>query len=119
MRGLGHGGDEVREAAIRVGVVLRDLLAEVVQARALNGAGFIGPHDEVVADAVRREEAVDAARGERFVGDEAVEHRVCIRENLARLLAVFFVVEDLRIHAAQFPSVEERRPVNERAQFRE
>ena len=111
--------DEVGQTAVRVCIVLRDLLAEVVQARALGGAGLVGPHDEVVAVAIRGEKAVHGARGERAVGDELVEHRICIGENFARLLAVFFVVEDLRIHATQFPGVEKRRPVNERAQLGE
>ena len=90
-----------------------------MQARALGGAGLVGPHDEIVAVAIRGEKAVHGARGERAVGDELVEHRICIGENFARLLAVFFVVEDLGIHATQFPGVEKRRPVNERAQLGE
>ena len=76
---------------------------------------FVGVELHVVAHRIRREETVNRARGEQFFADDFVEQLLRIREELARLLAVFFVLQDRRITPAQFPRVEERRPIDELA----
>src|SRR5262249_34008061 len=114
--------DEIREAAIGFFAIdfdLLRLLPEMMETGAFDRARLVAPDDDVVADAIRREEAVHGAEREKAFGDDAVEQNVGVRENLARLFAVFFVIENLRVNAAQFPRVEERRPVNERPEIRE
>ena len=45
-----------------------------------------------------------------------IEQRIAVGKDLARLRALFFVVEDARIDAFKSPGVKEGRPVNELAQ---
>ena len=80
------------------------------------GARGVGVELDIVADRAGGKEAVDAARGDQVLLDDAIEQRVGFREELARLLALLRVVEDARIDAFQPPGVEERRPVDELAE---
>ena len=49
---------------------------------------------DVVAHGVRREEAVDAARGQQLLVDDLVEQPCASAKSFARLLALLRVVED-------------------------
>src|SRR5207344_414166 len=67
--------------------------------------------------AVRRPESVRAARLDRTVLDDLVEELVRVGEQLARLLAVARVLEDLRERAFQLPGREEEGPVEVRPEL--
>ena len=70
------------------------LLAQEVEALADRGPRGVGVELDVVADRVGREEPVDAARGDQLLGDDAIEQRVALSEDLPRLLAGRLVLED-------------------------
>ncbi len=79
-------------------------------------ACVVGVELDVVADGAGGKEAVDAACGDQIFLDDVIEESVGIGEELARLLALLFVLEDARVDAFESPGVEERRPVDEFAQ---
>lgn len=61
-------------------VGLVNLLAEEVEPRQDRAARFVGVKLHVVADGVRREEAVDRAELEQFSGDDFVQQLLGIGE---------------------------------------
>ena len=105
----GLRGDVIRQAVVGLVLGLLHLLAQEMERGQHAGPGFIGVELDIVADGVGREEAVDGARGQKFLGDDFVQQRLGIVEELLRLR----VFQDGGIAAAQFPGVEERRPVDE------
>ncbi len=76
-------------------------------------SGFIRVKFDVIANPVCRKKSVDAARLQQFTADNFPQQLLRVGKEFARFLAVFLVLENLRINAAQFPNVKERRPVNE------
>ena len=105
---------EIGQAPIRRAVVLHNLLAQEMECGQHLGPRFIRVQFHIVARPVRREEAIHAARLDQFFTHHLFQERLRVGKQLARLFAVFLVLEDLRINPAQLPSVEKRRPVNER-----
>ena len=108
--------DEVGERAAGLAAFAVGLLAEEVEAVEHLCAGAVGVELDIVADGAGGKEAVDAARGDEVLLDDAIEERVGVGEDLARLRALLRMVEDARVDAFQAPGVEERRPVDELAQ---
>ena len=102
------GRDEVGEAHIGAALPLGDLLAQEGHAHFT----LIGLDQHVVALAAAGPERGDAARGQPFLGDDGVEHRLRILEEVARALSDDRIVEDRGVIARQFPGAEERRPVD-------
>ena len=101
--------DEVGEAHIGPPFPLGDLLAQHRQADMLF---ILDMDDDVVALAAAGPEAADAARGQPFVLDDALQHLLRVGEQAARTFADHRVVEDRGIVARQFPGAEEGRPVD-------
>ena len=108
----------VRQGDIRFSRIFLKLLAEAVKTHPLSGARFIVPHDDVVALRVSREKTIDALRLETIFGDDTVHPTDCIQiefSSFHRALGIFrfkYLVFPIP-HAAQFPRVEKRRPVDE------
>ena len=107
-----HGGDVVRERAVRVVLPSLGLLAEHRQCHPTR------QHD-VVSLAVGPPEAVGGARLQAPGSDDLIEQLVRVGEQLASLRSEVRVVEDLRIGTLQLPRGEEERPVDDRAEFLE
>ena len=110
------GRDEVSERPVRRAVALLHLLTEEMKLGENLGARFVGVNFHVFAHAIRGEETIDRRGANQFLGDDLVEQLLRVVEELGRFHAVFLVLKNLRINAAQFPGVEERRPVDELAQ---
>src|SRR5437867_13061680 len=89
------------------------LLAQEVECGGNFCARFVGIKLNVITDAVRREKTVDRAGGEQLFGDDFVQQFLRILEQFPG----FWIVQNRRITAAQFPSVEKWGPVNERRKF--
>jgi hypothetical protein len=90
--------DEIGEAHVGAAGAFLDLLAKEWEARAL-----LVENDDVIAFALDRPEADGRTRGEPFLGNDLVEHRLRIREQAAGAFADNVVVEDGWIIAGQFP----------------
>ena len=74
----------------------------------------VGVQFDVVAGAIRGEQSIDAARLQQSLADHLFEQFPGVGEKFARFFAVPLVIQYGRIPPAQFPGVEERRPVDER-----
>src|SRR6266853_397024 len=107
------GSDEVCQAPVRAAVGLLDLLAEEVERREHLSARFVGVQLDVVADAVGGEQAINASSGQQLCVGDVGQKFLRVSEKFAGFFAVPGVIEDRRITSAEFPGVEERRPVNE------
>ena len=106
--------DEVGETPVRCAISLFDLLAEEMKFGQNLCPRFVRVKLHVVAHPVRREETINTVRPDQFLADDLIQQLLRVGKQLARLLAVFLMLKNLRIHTAQFPGVEKRRPVNER-----
>ena len=83
-------------------------LAQKMEFRCELGTRFVAVKLHAIADAVCRVKAVDRVRFQLLALEDAVEHLLAVLEQAARLLTNDFVVENLRVAAAQFEGVEER-----------
>ena len=90
-----------------------------MEARGDFGAGVVGENHDVLALAVGGEEAADAAELERVGGYDFGEEGLGVVEKFLRLGAAIRIFENRRVAATQFPSVKERRPVDEGNQVAE
>ena len=109
--------DEVGERQVRLAVRHLLLLAQHVEAQDLGAVGpFRAIQHDVVAVGVRRPEAVDAARRDQPLADDAIEQRAGVLVELARRGAVLRMIEDGREASLQLPRREEERPVDVRHQ---
>src|SRR5580658_104304 len=75
-------------------------------------ARAVGIELDVVSLRVRRKEAIDTSRPESFLRDDVVEQNLSLAKNDARLFAVFFMLQNLRVDTAKLPGVKERRPID-------
>ncbi len=79
----------------------------------------LGQHDVVdrfAGAALRRPETDDGLRREPLLGNDSLEHPLCVFEQRAGSFAQRGVVEDRRVATAQTPRMEERCPVEVRHQ---
>ena len=123
-QGVGQAGfvrcDPVGQAVMRFALRFRTLLTQVMQREQWLIPGRVGiERDVVLADPVGREKADDRPRRQPAVGDDLVQHRLGVGEQVAGVFALFGIVENRWIAPAQFPGVEKRRPVNAFRQFRQ
>src|ERR1035438_9922495 len=72
-------------------------------------ARVVGVKLDIVAHGIGGEEAIDAARGEQFPTDNVVQEFLRLLEEFLGLWSF----QDGRVSPAQFPGVEEGRPVDE------
>ena len=106
-------GDKVGQGAVGfVRIALGCLLAQGVEARDLLLTDLVRVQGDVVADAVGREESVHGRGPEPFFPDDLVQQLPGVGKEFARLLPEGRVLQDARIPAAEFPHVEEGRPVD-------
>ena len=105
---LAVGIDEVGEAHVGAALALLHLLAEEGQP----GPVVAGEHEHVVALALAAPQADGRLGRHPALGDQLVEHRLRVVEQVARAFADDRIVEDRRIVAGQLPRAEERRPVD-------
>ncbi len=98
-------GDKVGQCVVSVAGGFALLLAEGMDFGEWAAVLVVEP--DVVADGVCGEEANHAAGAEAFFGNDALEECLRVVVEAAGLLAVFFVVEYLRVDTFQFPSPEE------------
>ncbi len=125
--GADAGGDDEAAQVVGVGADRRDKVGErqadrfvLLLARhrepgelaAARGVGWVVDDDLVFGGRVGREEPVGAVRSEQLLGDDAVEQRLAIGEDLTRGGRLLGIVEDRRVAARELPGVEERRPVD-------
>ena len=103
---------EVRERAVRAGVLMVALLAQHRKAQAVR-------QRDVVALRGGRPEAVHAPCLQELAGDDLVQELVCVLVELAGRLADDRVVQDLGEAPLQLPGVEEESPVDVLAQDRQ
>jgi len=109
--------DEVGKAHIGTIAALLHLLAQEREADVLLGFGQVDGNIVPVARAGPQPR--HAARGEPLFGDDFIEHRIGIGEQLGRGFAHHFVGQDRGVIAVQFPRTEERCPVDEVAKMRQ
>src|SRR6266566_2425420 len=76
-------------------------------------ARLVGVQLDVVADAVGGEQAINATSGQQLCVGHVGQEFLRVSEKFAGFFAVPGVIEDRRITSAEFPGVEERRPVDE------
>ena len=89
------------------------LLAQMMQTAGADERA-VRMNDDVVVQAVGREEADDGTRREPLFADEPIQHRARVIEQRACRGAALRVVEYIRELAGEFPRVEERHPIDER-----
>ena len=114
--------DVVGQRFVRLAGLLLDLLAQGVEAGLLGSTMFVVPDHDVVAVGIRREEAVDAAGGEALLGDDPFQQLKRLDVELGGFLGAFLVfgLQDAGLavpDAAEFPGVEEGRPVDVFGEF--
>ena len=80
---------------------------------------YEGRELDIVTHSIGGKETVDPARRDPVFLNHAIEQRIGIGEELARLLAVVCVIENAGVDALQTPRMEERRPVDEFTQCRQ
>ena len=105
--------DEVGEAIARLAVGLLNLLAQEMKSGERLGSRFVRVELHVLTDAIGGEQSIDTAWLKQLLADNFVEQLLRVGEEFAGFLAMFLVVQDCRIAAAQFPGVEERGPIDE------
>ena len=76
------------------------------------GAGFVGEDLHGVSVAIGGENSVHSAGSDALSGDQVIEQRLCIGEEFLGLFSILLMLQNGRIAPAQFPGVEERRPVD-------
>ncbi len=108
------GVDEIGKTHVGAVAALLDLLAQEGKAHVFLGLGQVD--GDIIPVARAGPQPGDAARGEPLFGNDLIEHRIGIGEQLGRGFADHFVGEDRGVIAVQFPGAEERRPVDEFAQ---
>ena len=111
--------DEIGQRHVGAPFAPGELLAQRVQHGDRLGSPLVAVDEDVVALGIRRPEAEHGAGAEPALRRDAVEHRLRVREQAARRLAVFGVVEDRGKLAGELPGGEERRPVDVVAQLRD
>ena len=112
-------GDEVTERHVRLVGVFFGLLAERVESVVRRCPAFIRVNDDVIANGVGRVETINTLESKSLVLLDFCDHRVGLVEELLRLGADSFIVENLRVATVrvattQLPHLEERIPVNVR-----
>src|SRR4029450_10178663 len=85
-----------------------------VQPRDLPLSRYVVKHHDVVTVAIRWEKSVDGVSRKQFFVDDFVEKFLRCAEQLARSRSPGRIAQQIRIPPAHFPSVEERRPIDER-----
>lgn len=104
----GFRSDVVCEAAVGSACLALDLLTQEVERDGfLVGTLRVGGDENVIAFPRCGKEAVHCAQFEQVLFDDSVEKRRCVIEKVGCLFAVFGVVEDVGVDAAEFPRVEE------------
>src|ERR1039457_881353 len=109
--------NKTRETPVGRAVAFFDLLAQEMELRPQMLTRAVGINLHVVAGGICGEQAINRAELQRFFGDKFSQQLMRVGKQFGGFLTVFFVLKNFRIDAAQFPSVEERRPVNERQDF--
>ena len=99
-----------------MGLAIRlvDLLPEEMKGGQDLGPRMVGVKFHIVTNAVGGEEAINAARLEQFPAHNFAQQRLSIGEQLASFFAVPRMVQDRWVAPAQFPGVEEWRPIDKR-----
>ena len=100
------GRDEIRQAPVGRAVRLFDLLAQEMERGQNFCARFVRVKFHVVADAIGREQAINAARLEQFLVDDFFQQFLRVVKQLARLLTVFLMLQNRRINARAIPRCE-------------
>ena len=75
-------------------------------------AALVAINLDIVPDAVSRENAHHAARRQRFLRAQPVQHGVGVGKQTLRLFAYHLIFQNARIFACQRPGHKERRPVD-------
>src|ERR1043166_95868 len=115
----GFRRDQISEAPIGRTIGLLHLLAEEMEFGVYFLSRLIAVEINIIANCVRREEAVNRASLDQFVSDNFSEQFLRVGKKFARLFAVLLVLKNGRIASPQFPRVKERRPIDERSKLRE
>ncbi len=92
------------------------LLAQVVADRQNMSTGFVAINFDVIANAVRREQAHHATRIQQFLGAQFIQHIIGVFKQTLRLNAHHLIFQNARVFAGQRPGHKERRPVDVVAQ---
>src|SRR4051794_25733200 len=100
--------DVISEAVVELVGGLLHLLAKEMKGRQRFGPRFVRINFDVVADSFRRPDCKNAASRKKFLFANALQQFLRVIEKLARLFSDNRIVENGRIAAAQFPSVEKR-----------
>ena len=69
-------------------------------------ARFVRVKLHVIAYPVRREKSINTARLDQFFADDLLQQLLRVGKQFARLFAVFLMLKNFRINAAQFPGME-------------
>src|SRR5919108_1168032 len=75
----------------------------------------VGVQDDVIAVAIGRPEAINALGGEQALVDDALQEFLGVGIQLARRLAIFGMIEDLREFSLELPGHEEEGPIDIRS----
>ena len=111
--------DEIGKRDVGAAFTAGKLLPQRMQCRNRLHPRFVGEDQNVVAFAVRRPQSEHGAGLEPSFAGDLLEHGLRVVEQAARRVADCGVVEDRRIFAVEFPSGEERRPVDEVDELRD
>ena len=103
-----RGVNEVRQSQVGLTLGFLALLAQGEEA----ALAVWGGHGDVVAILARREESVDAVRGNPLFGDHLLQHYLGVVKEGLGLGAYHFVGEDAGVLAVQVPGLKEGRPVD-------
>ena len=104
--------DEVGQTIVGLARRPNVLLPEVAPRQCDRGARRVGVELDVVADRIGRQDGDDAAGGKPASLDDALEHRLALRVDVARDLAHDRIVKDRGKRSRELPGLEERRPVD-------
>ena len=106
------GSHKVGQRPLGCSIFFDHLLTQHVEGGLNAGAGFVGEDVHGVSVAIGRENPIHSAGSDALSGDQVIEQRLRIGEEFLGLFAILLMLQNGRIAPAQFPGVEERRPVD-------
>ena len=106
------GSHKVGQRPLGCSVFFDHLLTQHVEGGLNARAGFVGEDLHGVSVAIGRENSIHSAGSDALSGDQVIEQSLCIDEEFLGLFAILLMLQNGRIAPAQFPGVEERRPVD-------
>ena len=107
-----RGRNEIRQAMIELPRRFLHLLSQKIKRRQLFSVRFVHEKIDIIPIRACGPESKNTTRNQQFFRSDSIENHLRVVKNLARLGADRRVVKDGGVSSAQFPNMEEGRPIN-------